>query len=45
MLLQRWTVREHFVSEEYLRMYLSDCLQIFHTTSPGLVVHFRVHEL
>ena len=32
MMLWRWIIREHFVSEAYLRMYLSDCLQILHTT-------------
>ena len=32
MMLRRWAVREHFVSRAYLRMYLSDCLQILHTT-------------
>ena len=39
-------VREHFVSGEYLRMYLSDCLQNSHTTPlVGLVVPFGVYEL
>ena len=28
MMLRRWAVREHFVSRAYLRMCLSDCLQI-----------------
>ena len=31
-----WAVREHFVSEAYFRMYLSDCLQILRTTPLGL---------
>ena len=35
MMLRRWGVREHFVSEAYLRMHLSDCLQISHTTPLG----------
>ena len=39
--LGRWAIREHFVSRAYLRIYLSDCLQILHTTPPGsLVVAF-----
>ena len=34
-----WAVREHF----YLRKYLSDCLQILHTTPlGGLVVPFGI---
>ena len=46
MMLRRWAVCEHFVSRAYLRMYLSDCLQILHTTSlGGLVVPFGVYEL
>ena len=41
-----WAVREHFVSGAYLRMYLSNYLQILHTTSlGGLVVPFGVYEL
>ena len=37
---------EHFVSGAYLWKYLSDCLQILHTTPlGGLVVHFGVYEL
>ena len=32
MMLWRWVIREHFVSGAYLKMYLSDCLQILHTT-------------
>ena len=41
-----WAVREHFVSGAYLRKYLSDCLQILHTTPlGGLVVPFGVYEL
>ena len=44
--LGRWAVREHFVSEAYLLKYLSDCLQILHTTPlGGLVVPFGVYEL
>ena len=44
--LGRWAVREHFVSGAHLRMHLSDCLQILHT-SPlgGLAVPFGVYEL
>ena len=39
--LDRWAVREHFVSGAYLWKYLSDCLQISHTTPlGGLVVPF-----
>ena len=46
MMLWRWVVREHFVSGPYLKMYLSDCLQILHTTPlGGLVVPVRVYEL
>ena len=46
MMLRRWAVREHFVSRAYLIMYLSDCLQILHTTPLGvLVVPFGVYEL
>ena len=45
-MLRRWAVREHFVSRAYLRIYLSDCLQILHTTPlGGLAVPFEVHEL
>ena len=45
-MLRRWAVREHFVSEAYLRMYLSYCLLIFtHNSSKGLVVPFGVYEL
>ena len=43
MMLPRLVVREHFVSGAYLRMYLSDYLQILHTTP--LVVSFGVYEL
>ena len=40
------TVREHFASGAYLVFYLSDCLQILHTTPiGGLVVPFEVYEL
>ena len=45
-MLRHWAVREHFVSGSYLRKYLSDCLQILHTTPlRGLVVPFGVYEL
>ena len=45
-MLRRWAVREHLVSGTYHRMYLSDCLQILHTTPLGsLVVPFGVYEL
>ena len=39
MMLRRWAVREHFVSGAYLRMYLSDCLQILLTTPLGRARH------
>ena len=46
MMLWRWAVRKQFVSGAYLRKYLSDCLQILHTTPlGGLVVPFGVYEL
>ena len=46
MMLRRWAVREHFVSGAYLWKYLSDCLQILHTTPlGGLIVPFGVYEL
>ena len=46
MMLRRWAVREQFVSGAYLWKYLSDCLQILHTTPlGGLVVPFGVLEL
>ena len=46
MMLPRWAVCEHFVSGAYLRIYLSDCLQILQTTPLGvLVVSFGVYEL
>ena len=47
MMLRRWAVgREQFVSGAYLWKYLSDCLQILHTTPlGGLVVPFGVYEL
>ena len=35
MMLRRLAVREHFVSGAYLRVYLSNCLQILHTTPRG----------
>ena len=45
-MLRRWAVREHCVSGANLRMFLSDCLQILHTTPlGGLVVLFGVYEL
>ena len=45
-MLWRWAVGKHFVSEAYLRIYLSDCLQILHTISiGGLLVPFGVYEL
>ena len=45
-MLGRWAVCKHFVSGAYLRMYLSDCLQILHTTPlGGLVVPFGFYEL
>ena len=44
--LGSWAVREHFVSGAYLRIYLSDCLQILHTAPlGGPVVPFGVYEL
>ena len=46
MMLRRWAVREQFVSGAYLRMYLSDCFHILHTTPlGGLVVPFGVYEI
>ena len=46
MMLRRWAVCEHFVSVAYIRMYLSDCLQILHTAPlGGLVVSFGVYEI
>ena len=39
MMLGRWAVREHFVSGAYLRMYLSDCLQILLTSPLGRARH------
>ena len=46
MMLRRWAVRKQLASRAYLRKYLSDCLQILHTTPPrGLVVPFGVYEL
>ena len=39
-------LREQFVSGAYFWKYLSDCLQILHTTLlEGLVVPFGVYEL
>ena len=46
MMLRRWAVRKQFVSEAYFLKYLSDCLQILHTTPlGGLVVPLGVFEL
>ena len=46
MMLRRGAVREHFVSGACLTIYLSNCLQILHTTPlGGLVVPFGVYEL
>ena len=46
MMLRPRAIREHFVSGAYLRIYLSDCLQILHTTLLwGPVVPFEVYEL
>ena len=46
MMLQCWAVREHIVPGAYLRMYMSDCLQILLTTPlGGLVVPSGVHDL
>ena len=46
MMLRRWAVRKQFVSGAYLWKYLSDCLQILHTTPlGGLVVPFGVYKL
>ena len=43
MMLRRWAVRKQLVSGAYLRNYLSDCLQISHTTPlGGLVVPLGV---
>ena len=44
MMLRRWAIHEHLISGAYLRMYLSDRLQILHTTPlGGLVVPFGVY--
>ena len=40
MMLRRWAVRDYFVSRAYFRMYLSDCLEILHTTLLGGLVVF-----
>ena len=46
MMLRRLAVRKQFVSGAYRLKYLSDCLQILHTTHlGGLVVPFGVFEL
>ena len=46
MVLRPRAIHEHFVSGAYLRIYLSDCLQILHTTLPGgAVVPFGLYEL
>ena len=45
-MLRPRAIHEHFVSGAYLRIYLSDGLQILHTTLlGGLVVPFGVYEL
>ena len=45
-MLRRWAVLKQFVAGAYLRKYLSDCLQILHTTPlGGLVLPFKVFEL
>ena len=48
-MLRRWSVGPSVnisFPGAYLRMYLSDCLQILHTTPlGGLVVPFVVYEL
>ena len=38
MMLRRWAVRKQFVSGAYPWKYLSDCLQILHTTPLGGLV-------
>ena len=44
MMLRHWAVRGQFVSRVYLRIQLSDCLQISNTTPlGGLVVPFGVY--
>ena len=44
MMLRPWAIREHFVSGVYLKIDLSDCLQILHTTLlGGPVVPFGVY--
>ena len=49
MMLRPRAIHEHFVSRAYFRIYLSDCLQILHTTLlhvlVGPVVPFGVYEL
>ena len=46
MMLRRFAVRKQFVSGADLYKYLSDCLQILHTTPlGGPVVLFGVFEL
>ena len=37
-MLRRWAVRENIVSGAYLRMYLSDCLQIRPTFGSELLL-------
>ena len=45
-MLRPRAIHEHFVSEAYLRIYLSNCLQILRTTLlGGPVVPFGVYEL
>ena len=44
MMLRPRAIREHFVSGAYLRIDLSECYQILHTTLPGdPVVPFGVY--
>ena len=44
-MLRPRAIYEYFVSGAYLRIYLSDCLQILHTTLLGGPVPFGVYEL
>ena len=46
MMSQRWAVCQHFVSGACLSIYLSECLQILHTTHLGsLDVPSALYEL
>ena len=38
MMVRRWAVREHFIFGAYFLKFLSDCLQILHTTPLGGLV-------